>query len=46
MLTDTKVRNLRSNGKRSKYADGQGHNLEKGTVAGLVEAFMERTGEP
>ena len=27
MLTDTKVRNLRSNGKRSKYADGQGLSL-------------------
>jgi len=25
---------------------GQGHSLEKGTVAGLVEAFMERMGEP
>ena len=27
MLTDTKVRNLRSKGKRSKYADGQGLSL-------------------
>ena len=25
---------------------GQGHSLEKGTVAGLVAAFVERTGGP